>query len=92
MKPPNFAERVLVKLAPALTVQATLNGLGLLEPALICSDFANALSPCVSVPAVIYHGRRETVIPLEAVRSLVDDHRLLATVQAIDCPTLVGDG
>jgi len=76
----------------------------LLSPALTWPDFADALPPSVSVPTVIYHGRRDTVIPLEAVRPLAekvflnldfhpvdDDHRLQATVQTIDWPALLGD-
>jgi pimeloyl-ACP methyl ester carboxylesterase len=76
----------------------------LLAPALIWPDFAYALPPPVPVPTVIYHGRRDTVIPLEAVRPLAekvflsldfrevdDDHRLQATVQAIDWPALLRD-
>lgn len=76
----------------------------LLAPALIWPDFADALPPPVSVPTVVYHGWRDTVIPLEAVRPLAekvflnldfhqvhDDHRLQATVQAIDWPALLCD-
>ena len=76
----------------------------LLAPALIWPDFADALPPPMSVPTVIYHGRRDTVIPLEVVRPLAekvfpnldfhevdDDHRLQATVQAIDWPALLCD-
>jgi pimeloyl-ACP methyl ester carboxylesterase len=76
----------------------------LLAPALIWPDFADALPPSVSMPTVIYHGRGDTVIPLEAVRPLAervflnldfrevdDDHRLQATVQAIDWPALLCD-
>jgi pimeloyl-ACP methyl ester carboxylesterase len=77
----------------------------MLAPALIWPDFAQALPPPVSVPAVVYHGLRDEVIPLELVRPLAeqvflnlsfhavdDDHGLRITMQAIDWPTLVGDG
>jgi pimeloyl-ACP methyl ester carboxylesterase len=77
----------------------------LLAPALIWPDFAQALPPPVSVPTVVYHGLRDTVIPLELVRPLAeqvfldlsfhavdDDHGLRATVQAIDWSALVSDG
>jgi pimeloyl-ACP methyl ester carboxylesterase len=77
----------------------------LLAPALIWPDFSQVLPPPVSVPTIIYHGNRDTVIPLELVRPLAeqvfhnltfhavdDDHGLERTVQAIDWPGLVGNG
>ncbi len=76
----------------------------LLAPALIWPDFAQALPPPVAVPTVIYHGRNDTLIPLELARPLAeqvfldltfhavdDDHGLRDTVQAIDWLTLVRD-
>ena len=74
----------------------------LLAPALTWPGFADNLPSPVSVPTVVYHGRRDTVVPLEPVRALAertftnlafhavdDDHRLRETVQAIDWPSLV---
>ena len=79
-----------------------VNRLILLAPALIWPDFAQVLPPPVSVPTVIYHGSRDTVIPLELVRPLAeqvfhnltfhavdDDHGLEKTVQGIDWPAIV---
>jgi len=76
----------------------------LLSPALIWPDFAQALPPPVQVPTVVYHGQKDTLIPLELVRSLAeqvfldltfhqvdDDHSLHNTVQAIDWIALVSD-
>lgn len=72
----------------------------LLAPALTRPDFAE-VAP-VSVPVIIYHGRRDTVIPLaltrtraeRAFRTLTfhvvdDDHMLRKTVQSIDWHTLL---
>jgi pimeloyl-ACP methyl ester carboxylesterase len=74
----------------------------LLAPALTWPGFADSFLRPVSVPTVVYHGTRDTVVPLEPVRALVeraftnltfhavdDDHRLRETVQAVDWPTLV---
>lgn len=69
----------------------------LLAPALIWPDFAASPPAPVSMPVVIYHGRRDALIPLSAVRGLAeqvftnldfhavdDDHGLYQTVHAID--------
>jgi pimeloyl-ACP methyl ester carboxylesterase len=74
----------------------------LLAPALIWPDFASAPPAAVGVPTVVYHGTRDAIIPLEAVRRLAeqifeklefyvvdDDHGLHATVNAIDWRALV---
>ncbi len=74
----------------------------LLAPALIWPDFAQSPPGPTSVPTVIYHGRADTVVPLELARPLAerifsdlefhvmdDDHTLQATVQAIDWRQLV---
>ncbi|MEE8389399.1 MAG: alpha/beta hydrolase [Anaerolineae bacterium] len=74
----------------------------LLAPALTWPGFADHSPTPVSVPTVVYHGRRDTVVPLEPVRALCeqvftdltfhavdDDHRLRETAQAIDWPSLV---
>jgi pimeloyl-ACP methyl ester carboxylesterase len=76
----------------------------LLAPALIWPEFAQALPPPVSVPTVVYHGRRDDLIPLDLVRSLAeqvfldltfhvvdDDHGMKATVQSIDWPAMLGE-
>lgn len=77
----------------------------LMAPALIWPDFANTLPTPVAVPTIVYHGQRDTLIPLEIVRPLAeqvfteltfyvvdDSHGLRATAQAIDWPRLLGDG
>jgi len=74
----------------------------LLAPALTWPSFADRTSAPISVPTVVYHGRRDTVVPLEPVRALCervftdltfhavdDDHRLRETAQAIDWSSLV---
>ena len=74
----------------------------LLAPALTWPGFADHPPAPVSTPTIVYHGRRDTVVPLEPVRTLCeraftnltfhavdDDHRLRETVQAIDWLSLV---
>ena len=69
----------------------------LLAPALIWPDFASSPPGPISVPVVLYHGRRDEIIPVESVRALAeqvfldldlrivdDDHGLYKTVHAID--------
>ena len=80
-----------------------VQNLVLLAPALTWPGFADRPRAPVSVPTVVYHGRRDTVVPLEPVRALCeqifsnltfhavdDDHRLRETVQAMDWPALLG--
>ena len=80
-----------------------VNKLILLAPALSWPAFADRPPAPISVPTVVYHGRRDTVVPLGPVRALCervftdlvfhvveDDHRLRATVQTIDWRQLVG--
>ncbi len=75
----------------------------LLAPALLHPEFATASQTPISVPTTIYHGRRDSVIPLEPVRDLAervfldltfhvvdDDHLLRQTAQAIDWELVVG--
>ncbi len=75
----------------------------LLAPALTWPGFSDHLSAPISVPTVVYHGRRDTVVPLEPVSAVCervftdltfhavdDDHRLRKTAQAIDWVSLVG--
>jgi pimeloyl-ACP methyl ester carboxylesterase len=74
----------------------------LLAPALILPDFAASLPEPVDVPTVIYHGSRDQLIPLAAVRPLAeaifrnlsfqvvdDDHGLYHTVHTIDWQSLL---
>lgn len=74
----------------------------LLAPALILPDFAASPPKPVDVPTIIYHGSRDQLIPLQAVRSLAeavfrnltfhvvdDDHGLYQTVHAIDWHALL---
>ena len=91
-------------MAALLTCQhpAQVEKLILLAPALTWPGLADGQLRPVSVPTVVYHGIRDTVVPLEPVRALAtrtftnlifravdDDHRLRETVQVIDWPTLV---
>ena len=77
----------------------------LLAPALIWPDFADHPPAPISTPTIVYHGRRDTVVPLEPVRVLCervfinltfhavdDDPRLLETVQVINWPSLLNRG
>ena len=69
----------------------------LLAPALVWPDFASSPPKPISIPVVLYHGRRDEIIPVESVRRLAeqvflnldlrvvdDDHGLYKTVHAID--------
>lgn len=74
----------------------------LLAPALALSEHQLDPHPPITNPTVIFHGRNDTVIPLEPLRGICvqlfenlsfnvvdDDHRLQKTVQTLDWPTLV---
>jgi pimeloyl-ACP methyl ester carboxylesterase len=74
----------------------------LLAPALTWPDLVENPPAPVSVPTVVYHGRRDAVVPIEPVRELAaqifsdltfhvvdDDHSLHEAVQAIDWFSLV---
>ncbi|MGD8813625.1 MAG: alpha/beta hydrolase [Anaerolineales bacterium] len=74
----------------------------LLAPALILPEFDQLSNPSIEVPTVIFHGKRDTVIPLESLRPICervftdlifnivdDDHRLHKTVQSLDWRALV---
>jgi pimeloyl-ACP methyl ester carboxylesterase len=74
----------------------------LLAPALTRPQFADDPPAPVAVPVVAYHGRGDTVIPLEPTRALAervfsnltfhvvdDNHMLRTTVQSIDWQTLL---
>ena len=81
----------------ACQVPAQVDKLVLLAPALIWPDFANSPPDPISVPVLLFHGRQDEIIPLEAVRSLAervfldldmrvvdDDHGLYKTAHTID--------
>jgi pimeloyl-ACP methyl ester carboxylesterase len=74
----------------------------LLAPALIWPDFAANLPDPVNVPTLIYHGQRDTLIPIETVHNLAekvflnlefhvvdDDHGLYKTVHELDFPAIL---
>ncbi len=74
----------------------------LLAPALIWPDFASDPPDPIDVPTVIFHGRKDSLIPLSAVRPLAqqvfnhltfneveDDHGLYETVIALDWAALL---
>ncbi len=76
---------------------ARVRRLVLLAPAIHLPEFASPPPAPVDVPTVIYHGTRDTVVPLEPVRAIAeqvfrdltfhtvdDDHRLHATAERID--------
>jgi pimeloyl-ACP methyl ester carboxylesterase len=74
----------------------------LLAPALILPEFSAAPPAPVDVPTVIYHGSRDTVVPLDPTRRLAeqvfkrltfhvvdDEHRLFKTMQEVDWKAVV---
>jgi pimeloyl-ACP methyl ester carboxylesterase len=74
----------------------------LLAPAINLPEFAARPPTPIDVPVVIYHGLRDTVVPLEPVRQVAervfrnlefhvvdDDHRLHATAEALDWRAVV---
>ena len=82
---------------------ARLRRLVLLAPAISQPEFANAPAAPLAVPTVIYHGTRDTVVPLAPVRAIAerafsnlafhevdDDHRLHATAETLDWGALAG--
>lgn len=84
---------------------AQVRRLILLAPALIWPEFAQKLPDKVEVPTIVYHGRHDEVIPVDAVRTIAeqlfqnlefievdDDHGLYKTVHAIDWRNLVISG
>jgi pimeloyl-ACP methyl ester carboxylesterase len=77
----------------------------LLAPALIWPDFAASPPAPVMVPAIIYHGTQDKIIPLQPTKVLADkifhnldfrivddDHGLYKTVHAIDWKALLPAG
>lgn len=76
----------------------------LLAPALTWPDFAESPPEPVTVPAVVYHGTEDELIPIERLRELAervflnlvfnevnDDHGLYNTVHALDWEALLSD-
>ena len=74
----------------------------LLAPALTWPGIAEHPPAPVSVPTTVYHGSKDTIVPLEPVRALCeriftdltfyvvdDEHKLHKTTQAIDWPSLI---
>jgi pimeloyl-ACP methyl ester carboxylesterase len=74
----------------------------LLAPALILPEFSAALPAPVDVPTVVYHGTRDTVVPLEPTRRLAeqvfrkldfhvvdDEHRLFKTMGEVNWRTVI---
>jgi dienelactone hydrolase len=76
----------------------------LLAPALIWPDFAESPPEPVSVPALVFHGTKDELIPIERSQELAekvflnlvfnavdDDHGLYNTVHALDWDTVLSD-
>ena len=81
---------------------AQVRKLVLLAPALILPDFSAKPPAPVSVPTILYHGSRDTLIPLQPTRKLAeqvfldltyrvvdDDHGLYKTAQELDWPAIL---
>lgn len=81
---------------------AQVEQLILLAPALLWPDFAASPPAPVDMPAIIYHGTQDRIIPLQPTKELAykifrnldfrtvhDDHGLYKTVHAIDWKALV---
>jgi len=79
-----------------------LRRLVLLAPAIHLPEFAAQLPPPIDVPVTVYHGLRDTLVPLMLVRVVAervfrnltfhvvdDDHRLHATAEALDWRAVV---
>lgn len=81
---------------------AQVDQLILLAPALLWPDFAASLPAPVDVPAIIYHGTQDSILPIQPSRQLAqkifrnldfrtvdDDHGLYKTVHTIDWQGLI---
>ena len=77
----------------------------LISPALVWPDFAMAHYEPVPVPTVIFHGRRDDLVPLDAVKQIAirnfanldfhavdDDHGMYKTVHGLDWESLLLSG
>jgi pimeloyl-ACP methyl ester carboxylesterase len=82
---------------------AQVRKLILLAPALILPEFSASPPAPIDVPTVVYHGTRDSVVPLEPTRRLAeqvfhkldfhvvdDEHRLFKTMQAVNWAAVVG--
>jgi len=74
----------------------------LLAPALTFPDFINSPPPPITIPVIIYHGRQDTLIPVEEVKHVArqvfrtlefhvvdDDHSLQNTFLTINWKELI---
>jgi pimeloyl-ACP methyl ester carboxylesterase len=81
---------------------AQVRMLVLMAPALILPQFVDSHPAPVDIPTIVYHGRRDEIIPLEPTRQLAqqyfrnltfhqvdDDHGLYKTAHEIDWPALL---
>jgi pimeloyl-ACP methyl ester carboxylesterase len=81
---------------------AQVRKLVLLAPALTLPEFAGHLPDPMAVPTIVIHGRRDELLPLDAVHSLAqkvftnltyivvdDDHRLHKTAEELDWKKLL---
>jgi pimeloyl-ACP methyl ester carboxylesterase len=48
----------------------------LLAPALHLEDYHPYLTTKLSIPVIIFHGRQDEVVPMEAVRAVAEEHYL----------------
>ena len=76
----------------------------LLAPALIWPDFASQPPPPIDVPALIYHGKQDHLVPIDMVQTLAkqvfnrlefhamdDDHGLYKTVHSLDWKAILAE-
>jgi len=81
---------------------AQVSRLILLAPALIWPDFAADPPGPIDVPTILYHGRRDEIVPIKPTREIAqrvftcldfrevdDDHGLYRTVHQIDWGALL---
>lgn len=74
----------------------------LLAPALLNPEFSEALEKTVSVPVLLFHGAKDTVVPMPPVlevarkvfvnlqiHTVEDDHRLKTTTEMLDWSRLL---
>jgi predicted esterase len=89
----------------AMENQHTVDKLILLAPAINLLELSGYQSKGISVPVVIYHGKKDNIIPLEEAEyaarkyfhnltfnKVEDDHFLYNTFHKIDWDTLLTDG
>ena len=93
-------------MAAIFTIQYShqVRKLVLLAPALFLAEFTSGEYHPVDVPAIVYHGRQDAVVPIEQTRQIAsqvfqnlvfnevdDDHRLFQTMHRIDWTALLND-